>query len=106
AFTLPRELAFVVDPASSAAPLISGQVTSPFQAAYFKSFGLSLAGLAYFPLLGLGLLSFVLNLPRPHWQRLLPWAGLALLSAVQVRAVPFFAVVAGPVLAWNLSSWA
>jgi hypothetical protein len=105
AFAVPRELAAVLDPASSAALGGLAQVTSPFQQAYFATFGLSPAGLAYFPLLGLGLVSFVLNLPRPHWERLLPWLGLALLSAVQVRAVPFFAVVAGPVLAWNLHSW-
>jgi hypothetical protein len=79
-----------------------GQVLSPFQKAYVATLGLSPAVLAYYPLLALGLLSFVLNLPRWHWGRFLPWLGLALLSAFQVRAVPFFAVVAGPVLAWNL----
>jgi tetratricopeptide (TPR) repeat protein len=97
---------FTVDPASTAA-LAPGQVTSPLQfRLYMQTFGLSPAALAYYPLLVLGLLSFVLNLPRPHWQRLLPWLGLAALSLVQVRAVPFFAVAAGPVLAWNLRSWA
>jgi hypothetical protein len=83
----------------------SGQVTSPFQRAYFANFWQSPAGLAYFPLLGLGLLSFVLNPSRWSWQRFLPWVGLALLSALQARAIPFFAVVAGPVLAWNLQAW-
>jgi tetratricopeptide (TPR) repeat protein len=78
------------------------QMTSPFQGAYFAGVGLSPAGLAYFPLLLLGLVSFVLNLPRWRWSRFLPWLGLALLSAVQARAIPFFAVVAGPALAWNL----
>ena len=80
-----------------------GQATSPFRADYFATFlGLTPAGLAYFPLLGLGLFSFLLNLPRWHWQRFLPWLGLALWSALQARAIPFFAVAAGPVLAWNL----
>jgi tetratricopeptide (TPR) repeat protein len=97
--------------------------TSPFQPAYFTSLGLSPAGLAYYPLLGLGLLTFLLNRSSPRqagggmhresdagysaarfWERLLPWLGLAVLSAVQVRAIPFFAVVAGPVLAWNLQA--
>jgi hypothetical protein len=77
-------------------------IASPFAAAYLRSVRFSPAGLAYFPLLGLGLLSFLLNLPSWHWQRSLPWAGLAVLSAFQERAIPFFAVVAGPVLAWNL----
>jgi hypothetical protein len=83
----------------------SGSVTSPFREGYFESVGRSPAGLAYFPLLGLGLLSFVLNLRQWSWERFLPWLGLALLGAVQVRTVPFFAVVAGPVLAWNLQEW-
>src|SRR5262249_39294912 len=95
AFTLPPELRFFGD----AAPT---RVTSPVQGAYFTNLGLTPASLAYFPLLGLGLLSFLLNRPGWRWQRFLPWLGLALLSALQARAVPFFAVVAGPVLAWNL----
>jgi hypothetical protein len=80
----------------------SGAVTSPFEGAYLASLGMSPAALAYFPLLLLSFFSFVLNLPRWHWQRFLPWLGLALLSVFQARAVPFFAVVAGPMLAWNL----
>jgi tetratricopeptide (TPR) repeat protein len=80
----------------------SGQGTSPFHPASLSHLRASPAGLAYFPLLGLGLLSFILNLPRWRWQRFLPWLGLALLSAFQVRTIGFFAVVAGPVLAWNL----
>jgi hypothetical protein len=106
AFRLPRELASVLDPASAAAAAGPEQVTSPFQEAYFKTLGRTPTGLAYFPLLGLSLLSFVLNYARLYWQRFLPWAGLALLSAAQAGAVPFFAVVAAPVLAWNLHSWA
>jgi tetratricopeptide (TPR) repeat protein len=80
----------------------TAQVSSPFEKSYFATVGLTPAGLAYFPLLGLGLFSFVLALPRWHWQRLLPWLGPAVLSIVQVRTIPFFAVVAAPVLAWNL----
>jgi hypothetical protein len=72
------------------------------QESYLRNIGLTPAGLAYFPLLGLGLLSFALNLPRWHWYRFLPWLGLAVASLAQVRTVPFFAVLAGPVLAWNL----
>jgi tetratricopeptide (TPR) repeat protein len=98
AFALPPEL----DP--SAAPRGSA-VTSPFHEAYFANLGLTPAGLAYFPLLGLSLLSFVGNLPRPHARRFFPWLGLALLTAWQVRTVPFFAIVAGPVLAWNLQEY-
>ncbi len=78
------------------------EVNSPFARAYFEGVGQTPVGLAFYPLLGMGLLSFVWNLPRCRWQRLLPWLGLVALSAVQARAVPFFAIVAGPVLAWNL----
>jgi tetratricopeptide (TPR) repeat protein len=90
---------------ASAAPA-ARDVTSLFRAAYWANLGLTPAGLAYFPLLALGLLSFLVNLPRWRWGRFLPWAALAALSAAQVRAVPFFAVVAGPALAWNLQELA
>jgi tetratricopeptide (TPR) repeat protein len=102
AFALPPELAWSGFGGSSAGSLAPVQGMSPFEGAYFANVGLTPAGLAYFPLLGLGLLAFGLNLPGWRWQRFLPWLGLALLSIVQARAIPFFAVVAGPVLAWNL----
>ncbi len=83
-----------------------GQAASPFQRPYFATLGLTPAGLAYFPLLALGAVSFLLNVRRWRWRRALPWLGLALLSASQSKAIPFFAVVAGPMLAWNLQTWA
>jgi hypothetical protein len=101
AFGLPPEFAWLGRSDSSTASG-AGLVLSPFSRAYFSTLGLSPAGLAYFPVLGLGLVAFVLNIRRWQWQRFLPWLGLGLLSAVQVKAIPFFAVVAGPVLAWNL----
>jgi hypothetical protein len=97
-FELPPDLAW----SGPAGSLASGRTMSPFGGVFLATFGLRPSGLAYYSLLVLGLLSFVLNLPRWHWQRFLPWLGLAFLSAFQVRAVPFFAVLAGPVLAWNL----
>ncbi|HEY8505199.1 MAG TPA: hypothetical protein VIL46_11500, partial [Gemmataceae bacterium] len=103
AFALPEELLwFGAAPAASPA----GQVWSPFQWAYVSGVGLSPAGLAYYPLLALGMISFALNLPGWRWRRFLPWLGLAAVTVLQVRAVPFFAVVAGPVLARNLQDWA
>ena len=87
----------------------AGVSTSPFQRTYYANVGLNPASLAYFPLLGLSLFSFFLRFfggsRRWPWQRFLPWLGLALLSAFQGRAVPFFAVVAGPVLAWNVQDF-
>src|SRR5262249_32864948 len=104
AFVPPPELLRWFDPSAPSALALasSRQVTSPFEAAYFRDIGLRPAGLAYFFLLGLGLISFVFNRPHWSWQRFLPWLGLALLSIFEVRVVPFFAVVAGPTLAWNL----
>lgn len=75
---------------------------SPFEGAYLARVGWSAASLAYFLLLGSSLVSFVAVLPQWRWRRFLLWLGLALLSAWQGRAVPFFAIVAGPVLAWNV----
>jgi hypothetical protein len=92
AFTLPAELA----------PSGLGPVMSPFRRAYLEQFGRTPAGLAYYPLLGFGLLSFAFTVRHWHWQWFLPWLGLAVLSALQARAVPFFAILGGPVLAWNL----
>lgn len=80
----------------------AGQAISPFGSAYFAKAGWSPASLSYFFLLGLSLLSFLAALPRWRWRRFLPWLGLALLSAGQARAVPFFALVAAPVLACNI----
>ena len=80
------------------------------EAAYFHpGFGLSAAGLAYFPLLLLGIVSFVLAARGPGgartligW-RLFVWLPLALLSLMNVRGIAFFAIVAGPVTALNLA---
>lgn len=74
---------------------------SPFVADYRKAFAESPAGLAYFPLLVLSAGSFLLV--RWRWERALPWALLAGLSAAQARLIPAFAVLAGPVAAWNLA---
>jgi hypothetical protein len=64
--------------------------------------GYSLAVFAFFALLVLTVLSFALNR-----KSLFSWRGtvlvpFALLAAWQARLVPFFAVVAGPILALNL----
>lgn len=81
------------------------RMTSPFQTSYFDTVGSTAAGLCYFPLLGLGAFSFLLNIRAWRWERVLPFLGLSLLSAVEARTLPFFAVVAGPVLAWNLQEY-
>jgi hypothetical protein len=80
-------------------------LNSPFDLAFLALFRDSSAALAYYPLLALGLLSFVLNWRQWRWARILPWLGFAIMSCLQVRLVPFFAVVAGPISAWNLQEF-
>src|SRR5262249_13259665 len=75
---------------------------SPLEPGSFSSFsGLSAAGLSFFVLLGLGAVSFVLTAVQHReglrWWRLLVWLGGAVLAAWNARAIPFFAVVAGPI---------
>jgi hypothetical protein len=85
-------------------------LVGPTQRAYYEpGVGLTVAGMAYFPLLVLSLASFVLVPLLPGgWRalagwRLFLWLPLLLLSLVNLRGIPFFAVVAGPVTALNLA---
>jgi hypothetical protein len=102
-FTLPPELGL-----SPAADLLHDDAQfrflylSPLHAEYYEPYlGRSVAGLSYLPLLLVGLLSFVFLRGRaPAW-RLLIWLGFALLSLYNVRCIPFFALVAGPITALN-----
>lgn len=77
------------------------QLTSPFTKLYVQTFQYVPAVLAYYPLLVLSAGSFFLTLSRWRWALFLPWLALAILSGWQVRTIPLFAIVAGPVLAWN-----
>jgi tetratricopeptide (TPR) repeat protein len=81
---------------------------SPLQREYFTqtSLGLNIAGMAYFPLILVGLLSFALSGSPFRWGRALLWGGFLGLSLVYARAIPFFAIVAGPVAAVNLQEYA
>jgi hypothetical protein len=64
--------------------------------------GRSVAGLAWLPLAILGAASFwASSQGRTSW-RLPLWLGFFGLALMSARAVPFFAIVAGPVLALNL----
>jgi hypothetical protein len=75
---------------------------SPLGKRYYQPFlGLSVAGLAYWPLFLLGPASFVFVYERMPWSRLLVWVCFALLSLYNWRIIPFFAVVAGPITALN-----
>jgi hypothetical protein len=73
---------------------------SPLGSVYFRDdVGWSAAGLCYFGLLMLGLLSMVFTAPR--WQRVLLFTFFAALSLWRAGAIPFFAIVAGPISALN-----
>ncbi|HZT82285.1 MAG TPA: hypothetical protein VFA26_18805 [Gemmataceae bacterium] len=102
AFTLPEQLPFLSPAALRTDPLLRYMFVSPLQGGYYQ-YGLaySTAGVAYFALAVLGLGSFALNWSRWHWGRALVWLALLGLSAYHARAIPFFAVAAGPVAALN-----
>jgi tetratricopeptide (TPR) repeat protein len=83
---------------------------SPLEGLYFTPyFGVSVAGLAYFLFLLLGVASFLVVALRPGGMRalvgwrLFVWLPLALFSLFSLRTIPFFAIVAGPVIALNLA---
>lgn len=80
-----------------------GIFLSPFDRLYWQnaSFGASVAGLAFFPLVLLGILSFAVNRRGWRWSRALTWLAFFGLAAWRLPAVPFFAVVAGPITALN-----
>jgi hypothetical protein len=69
---------------------------------YYKSpAGWSVVGVAFLVLLGLGLLSFAVNLANWRGWRITVWGFFAALAIYHVRAVPFFAVVGGSIAALN-----
>jgi len=83
------------------------QFASPFDYVYYKepSFGKSLAGYMYYALLALGALAFDVNITHLRWSQVLTWLGFAILSILNWRAIPFFAVVAASIAAVNFHAW-
>jgi tetratricopeptide (TPR) repeat protein len=104
AFTLPAELApWLAGTGLTDDVRFRGMFGSPWrqdtffgQAADFQP-----AAWAYFALVGLGLASFAVNRRGLRDWRGLVFVAFGLLAAWQVRAVPFFAVVAAPITALN-----
>jgi tetratricopeptide (TPR) repeat protein len=79
---------------------------SPWQVgAHLPASTVNLGEWAYFLLVLLGIASFALHRDALRTWRLPVWLGFGLLGAWQVRTVPFFAVVAGPVAALNLQDF-
>jgi tetratricopeptide (TPR) repeat protein len=85
-------------------------LSSPLQGEYFRpEMGLTAAGLAYFVLIVVAAAAAYLNTSatgKYHWGRMLLWIGFLVLSLGQARAIPFFAVVAGPIAALNFQEYA
>src|SRR5205807_8584718 len=73
-------------------------------AGFHSPAGANIAGLAYFILVAVSAASFALNRSGLRDWRILTWGVFTLLGAWQVRLIPFFAVVAGPVAALNLQA--
>jgi tetratricopeptide (TPR) repeat protein len=100
---LPAELQSAI--ASLRNPEAGVTIHSPFDPDFVRLFRDQSTSLAYFPLLVLSAISFPLNRPGFLWSRFLPWILLAVVSGIEARAIPFFAVVAGPITAWNFQEF-
>jgi len=102
-FAWPNDLGLSPAAAALAAdPLGRELVVSPLGAEFLQAgLALSPGGLAYLALALVGLISFAVNRGGRPWSRLLLWVALLALSLYQWRAIPFFAVVAGPIAALN-----
>lgn len=107
AFALPPDLWVVLQPLGLREdPWFQGLFISPLAKDYFTaSAGYTLAGLAYFALVGMGILSFGMNSAGTRGWRTLIWLVFCLLSAANQRFIPFFAIVAGPIAALNFQDY-
>jgi tetratricopeptide (TPR) repeat protein len=102
--TLPPELGLTGAPAILSGDVLLGRVlVAPYERAYLLS---SIASGAWVLLLVLGLVSFLLNREACRSWRLTVWLGFLAFACVNARAVPFFAIVAGPVMALNFVEFA
>jgi tetratricopeptide (TPR) repeat protein len=105
AFALPPPLTFSAAAVFGTDPLTPTLQLSPFQPAYVQTVGATVPGIAYYLLAVVSLLSFWFNRQQWSWPRALLWLTFFLLSACHVRLIPFFAIVAGPILAVNSQQW-
>ncbi|HEX5269456.1 MAG TPA: hypothetical protein VFW33_03165, partial [Gemmataceae bacterium] len=83
------------------APLFGDLVVSPLGAGWRSSQLSAPSGWAFAALAVIGLFSFAANREGRPWGRALLWGGLLALALYQARAIPFFAVVAAPLMALN-----
>jgi hypothetical protein len=107
-FEWPIELGFGVPSEVSKNQAFAGIFQSPWMREYWKTpeLGANVAGIAYYPLVFLGLLSFLANSRNFRWWRLLVWGAFFLVAAWRARTIPFFAIVSGPIMALNFQDFA
>ncbi len=108
AFTLPAELSPVTWTSGLRQDVRFERIfASPWQSDMYLQLASwqNPAALAYFALIALGLLSFLLRRQALRGWRFLIWACFGLLAAWQMRTIPFFAIVAGPIAALNLQDF-
>lgn len=102
-----------LDPTIAAGSALVSPLSSAYWSTSLTGYGGNLAGMAYVPLLILSFLTFALvawssnqpEAPQPDGVRLLLWLVFGLMSMFQARLVPWFALVAGPILTLNLGEW-
>jgi hypothetical protein len=104
AFAIPGELSPAIAEEIKNDPAYRRMFWSPLSNDFWSRVELrrNAAELAYYPLLILGFASFVVNLSGWRWWRVLMWSAFAVFGAYHARSIPFFAVVAGPIMALNL----
>ncbi len=108
AFTPPAQLGLLVGRADLASDAyFDAFFYSPLQGIYFHpAIGMSVAGMAFFPLAVLSGLSFVLNRAAWSWWRALIWAVFLGLALYHARSIALFAIVAAPIMALNFQEFA
>src|SRR5262249_37351777 len=108
AFALPPDFADVnLATAYVNDPLFKPQFYPVYSEQFFNDpkLGKNVAGLCALALFVAGLLAMALNGTHLRWGLVLPWAALAALGVFRWRLLPYFEVVAVPVLIQNLHAW-
>jgi hypothetical protein len=88
-------------------PYLRGFLTSIFDTRTFGASTGDAAMVATYLLIAMGIGSFVLTFGQGwRWWRLMVWGAFFFLAAYQARLIPFFAVVAAPIMALNMQDFA
>lgn len=106
-FAVPAELSGTVETLRQADPSFL-RLSSPWDGSYFDPGrpGRTVAGLAWYALVFVGVVSFLLNQQGWRWSRALLWVSFALVSLRHPVLLGFAAVVLGPIAALNLQDFA